>query len=438
MGKKILSGKRLLFAAIFGAVLNFLVVIVSYLLIEGYSHKFVYNSINDLPKNKVGVVLGTSRYLPDGRKNLFFHNRMNAAAELYKAGKVNFIIVSGDNSVAYYNEPKEMKKEIIKRGVPESKIYQDYAGFRTLDAVIRAKEIFGQDKFTVISQEFHNERAIYLARHKGIEAIGFNAKKVPAYAGFKTHVREYFARVKVFLDLLTMKQPKFLGEKIEIRDKSLQEQLNEKKENFLETASADLIKIYEEGIEQAANSGVLETALREGDKIPEFKLPNINGKIISVKNLLKQGPIVLLWYRGGWCPYCSIQLRTYNEYLQEFKKFDVRLVAISPEQPEYSEKTSDRHDLGFTILSDKGNKAAKKFGIAYKLPDKVIEKYNKNFDLTAYNADKSYTLPLAVTYLVDAAGVIQYSFVKADYRKRAEPSEVLAACRELHDNTRSN
>lgn len=106
----------------------------------------------------------------------------------------------------------------MAQGIPESRIFLDYAGFRTLDSVVRAKEIFGQDRFTVISQKFHNERAVYLARHYDIEAIGFNAQDVSVNNGFKTRIREWLARVKVFVDLLTNKQPKFLGEQIEIPD----------------------------------------------------------------------------------------------------------------------------------------------------------------------------------------------------------------------------
>ena len=144
------------------------------------------------------------------------HLYIDAAVELYKAGKINYILISGDNRKEEYNEPEEMKKALMQKGVPEKSIYLDYAGFRTLDSVVRAKEVFGQTRLTIISQRFHNERAIYLAEKNGITAIGFNARDVDVYAGLKTNIRELFARVKMFIDLAIDKQPHFLGEKYKL------------------------------------------------------------------------------------------------------------------------------------------------------------------------------------------------------------------------------
>ena len=135
---------------------------------------------------------------------------------LFKAQKVDYILISGDNSRQGYDEPTDMKEALVAQGVPSQKIYLDYAGFRTLDSVVRAKEIFSLTQLTVVSQAFHDQRAIYLAQKYGIDAIGFCAKDVDKYTGFKTSVREYFARVKVFWDLTFGVKPKFLGEKIEI------------------------------------------------------------------------------------------------------------------------------------------------------------------------------------------------------------------------------
>lgn len=180
------------------------------------SEKYITGNIENLADNNTGLLLGTSKSLSNGNNNQFFFNRIDATVELYAKGKIKNIIISGDNSIVGYNEPRDMKEELVKRGIPENHIYLDYAGFRTLDAVIRAKEIFGQKTFTVISQKFHNERAVYIARKNGINAYGYNAKEVDAYNGFKTKVRELFARDKVFIDLLFGVQPKFLGEKIMI------------------------------------------------------------------------------------------------------------------------------------------------------------------------------------------------------------------------------
>jgi SanA protein len=186
-------------------------------LIDSYGARWTYNHIKDIPHNKVGLLLGTSKRMADGRTNLYFKYRIEAGVALWKAKKVDYLLLSGDNSLSYYNEPMDMKKALIAQGVPDSLIFLDYAGFRTLDSVVRGKKIFGQDRYTVISQAFHNKRAIYIARSYGIAAIGFNARDVSSYNGFKTNLREKFARVKVLLDLyLLHTQPKFLGEQIQI------------------------------------------------------------------------------------------------------------------------------------------------------------------------------------------------------------------------------
>jgi len=179
--------------------------------------KLCFDDIAQLPENKVGLLLGTSKYLKKGKKNLFYKNRIDAAAELYNIGKIKFIIASGDNRHKNYNEPKIMKADLIKRGIPSNKIYADFAGFRTFDSVIRSKEIFGQAKLTVISQRFHNLRAVFIAKHFGIDAVAYNAKEVKGTEGTKIRFRELFARIKALLDIYILKtKPKFLGKKIQI------------------------------------------------------------------------------------------------------------------------------------------------------------------------------------------------------------------------------
>lgn len=201
----------------FAALLFTIVITYCNVHIEKTTEKYVYDNIQLIPANKVGLIMGTSKTLGGGAENLYFKYRIDAAVELYKAGKIQYIIVSGDNSSVYYNEPMTMKRELMKRGIPEMVIYLDYAGFRTFDSVIRCKEIFGQNSFTIISQGFQNKRAIYIARYFGINAIGYNAKDVDSYASFKTKIREILARVKVYSDIyLTNTQPKFLGYKINV------------------------------------------------------------------------------------------------------------------------------------------------------------------------------------------------------------------------------
>ena len=200
---------------LFGAILV-LFIFLSNFAIEKNAKNKLFETVDTVPKNNVGLVLGTVKHLQNGNINLYYTYRIKATVSLYESGKISYIIVSGDNSTSTYDEPTDFKNDLIAAGIPENKIYLDYAGFRTLDSVVRVKEIFGQESVTIISQEFHNERAIYLADNFGIDAIGFNAKDVSGRYGLKVQLREYLARTKVFVDILFNVQPKFLGEKIQI------------------------------------------------------------------------------------------------------------------------------------------------------------------------------------------------------------------------------
>ena len=177
----------------------------------------LYSSVDSIPKNKVGLLLGTAKYQDKGRQivNPYYQNRIDATVALYMAGKIDFVIVSGDNSTAYYNEPALMKADLIASGIPEEKIYMDNAGFRTLDSILRCRDIFGEDHITIISQSFHNERALYIANHKHITAVAFNAKSGGSF--WDEIWREKLARVKMLIDLLLNKQAKFYGERIDIK-----------------------------------------------------------------------------------------------------------------------------------------------------------------------------------------------------------------------------
>ncbi|MFY0672119.1 MAG: YdcF family protein [Bacteroidia bacterium] len=184
--------------------------------IHFYAQKYVYKNIEELPGQKVGLVLGTSKYVIGGNPNYYFKYRINAAVSLYKAGKIKYILVSGDNGTNAYNEPRDMYNALIDAGIPKEHIVLDYAGFRTLDSIVRCKEVFMQESFVIISQEFHNQRAVFLAHAHGINAIAFSAKDVQNKNGIKTRIRELFAKTKVFIDLALEKRPKYLGEQIVI------------------------------------------------------------------------------------------------------------------------------------------------------------------------------------------------------------------------------
>ena len=178
----------------------------------------IYNSVAEMPANDVGLVLGANPKIRNKYPNPYFNNRIAAAVDLYKNGKVKHLIVSGDNHKHSYNEPEEMQKALMNAGVPESAITLDYAGFRTLDSVVRSKKVFQQEKITILSQKFHNHRAVFIANRYGIDAVAYNAKDTFAGVRNKTNMREFLARCKAVLDLYVLrKQPKFLGDKIEIK-----------------------------------------------------------------------------------------------------------------------------------------------------------------------------------------------------------------------------
>jgi SanA protein len=176
-----------------------------------------YDQASQVPRNKVGLVLGCVRYLNGGYENPFFQNRIDAAARLFEAGKIDYLLVSGDNHRQGYDEASDMKQALVERGVPPEKIVCDYAGFSTLDSIVRSKEVFGQQAITVISQRFHNERAIYIAKACGVEAAGYNAKDVKLKWAAKTYLREIASRVKAVWDVrIVRRQPRFLGNPIVI------------------------------------------------------------------------------------------------------------------------------------------------------------------------------------------------------------------------------
>ena len=179
-------------------------------------NKYSYDSIEKIPHNHCGLVLGTSKYLSNGHENLYYLNRIKAAVDLFNNKKIDYIIVSGDNRYKNYNEPVKMYNSLVAAGIPKNKIILDYAGFRTLDSVIRGKEVFGQNEFTIISQPFHNQRAIYIARKRGINAIAFDAEDVSDTQSIEVRIREIGARVLLEFDLLSARQPHFLGEKVNI------------------------------------------------------------------------------------------------------------------------------------------------------------------------------------------------------------------------------
>ena len=201
-----------------GVVVITLAVVGCVLLIHRTGEARVYDDPTQLPINDVGLVLGTSKESGGpGRPNPHFYNRIEAAAALYRAGRVKVLLVSGDNGTRGYDEPADMRTALLERGVPAKAITLDDAGFRTLDSVVRAKEVFGQRRLTIITDRFHAYRALFLARHYGIDAVAFPSAEVEVRWSMKARTREWFADTKACLDLYVLHtQPRFLGPPIAV------------------------------------------------------------------------------------------------------------------------------------------------------------------------------------------------------------------------------
>ncbi len=192
-------------------LLFILVLLYCNYIVKKRSEPFIFDNIDQIPKMKVALVLGTSRYTSEGNKNRHYYERLKAVASLYKQKKIRYIIVSGDNSTRYYNEPALMKKDLGNLGIPDKVIYRDYAGFRTLDSVIRANKVFGQHQFIIVSQRYQNFRAVYIARAYGIKAVGFDAKGQFPWFDLKNRFRVWLARLLAFVQVILHTQPHFLG-----------------------------------------------------------------------------------------------------------------------------------------------------------------------------------------------------------------------------------
>ncbi|MGD1712136.1 peroxiredoxin-like family protein [Hydrocoleum sp. CS-953] len=175
-----------------------------------------------------------------------------------------------------------------------------------------------------------------------------------------------------------------------------------------------------------SDSGIINNSLKIGEKVPEFSLQNAVGNAVDLKSLLAENPVVISFYRGGWCPYCNMELRGLQKYLPEITELGAKLIAISPETPDNSLSTTEKNELTFEVLSDVGNQVAKKFGLVFQVPEELRPIYqNFGIDLPAYNGDKSFELPIAATYVVGTDGTVIHSFVDPDYTKRLDPEEII-------------
>ncbi|MEN8635822.1 peroxiredoxin-like family protein [Pseudoalteromonas distincta] len=191
---------------------------------------------------------------------------------------------------------------------------------------------------------------------------------------------------------------------------------------------ADVLALMNTTNEELIAQHIKDNALQIGQKVENFSLANHNGENIELADLLKKGPVIISFYRGGWCPYCNLELKALNDYLPQFKTQSAQLVAISPQLPDETLSTAQKNDLEFDVLSDVSNKVAEQFGLLFTLDERIQALYTQfGIDFEHYYGDKSFKLPLPATYVINQEGVITYAFLNEDYTLRAEPTDIMAA-----------
>lgn len=213
---------------------------------------------------------------------------------------------------------------------------------------------------------------------------------------------------------------------------SLTAELDVLRQGSMNQMPSEALATIAHSVEDLSRSGIGARSLKVGDAAPDFLLPNAVGKDVQLSNLLQSGPVVLTFYRGGWCPFCSAELQAYEHVLGEIQKLGATVAAISPQTPDNSMTTAEKENLTIEVLSDIHNEAARKFGIVYHVQDELQALYaDLGLDLPAFNGDSSFDLPVPATYVIGADGVIQMAYVDPDYTRRIDPTEVLSVLRTL-------
>ncbi len=205
-------------------------------------------------------------------------------------------------------------------------------------------------------------------------------------------------------------------------------QLKRQNDDARERIPAESLTIMDAATARLDASGLAESGVGVGDRAPGFELPDASGATVSLSSLLERGPVVLAFYRGGWCPYCSLELRALQARLPEIAAAGATLVAVSPQTPDNSLSTAERLELEFPVLSDVGNVVARSFGLVFTLPEDLREVYTGfGLDLPAANGDDSFELPIPATYVIAASGEVAWRFADPDYTRRGEPDDVIDA-----------
>ncbi|MGB5988545.1 MAG: peroxiredoxin-like family protein [Marinifilaceae bacterium] len=213
----------------------------------------------------------------------------------------------------------------------------------------------------------------------------------------------------------------------------LETQNKKVRDHFATAVPKEAQTIMANGINEVAHSSLIKHTIKVGDKAIDFTLTNAVGKKVNLYDMLKKGPVVLTWYRGGWCPFCNLQLQYLQNSLDSYKELGANIIAISPEKPDSSLSTIEKHKLEFEVLTDSNNKTGKKYGLVYKLSKQLNELYKKSFaiDLAKINDNAPNELPVPATFVIDQKGIIKYVFIDADYTRRAEPFDILEVLEEI-------
>ena len=214
---------------------------------------------------------------------------------------------------------------------------------------------------------------------------------------------------------------------------SLRAELEEQSARFAVQMPQEMLSKFAQGIEDVRQSGIVESSLGVGDQAPDGQLIGSQDEAVLFSKLWAEGPVVLTFYRGGWCPYCNLQLRALERALSEIENAGATLVAVAPETPKKSAETVEKNELDFLVLSDPDNALARKFGIVFALPKVIRPIYDERIGLPSYNGNDKNELPLSATYIIDHEGVICWVFRDPDYKKRAEPSDIVAEVLKLGD-----
>jgi peroxiredoxin len=213
---------------------------------------------------------------------------------------------------------------------------------------------------------------------------------------------------------------------------TLKEELDARRAQFLQSAPKEKIEAYQRGVDELAASGAAARAVQRGDMAPDFTLTNAKGAPVTLSRLLAQGPVVLTFYRGGWCPYCNLHLRAYQKALPEIRAAGGQLVAVTPEPPDKSLTTAEKNALEFEVLSDVKGEAGRAYRLFFDLSEELRQLYAASGnDLSKWNADGEWHLPMPATYVIGQDGRVTFAFVDAEYRNRAEPADLVAAVRAL-------